>query len=103
MPWRILVADGVHLQEELFGEVGARFRGALARAFPEHPPEVLALRFQFAVGSLVHVMSGHLPEAPLLQAGARHRSGAADLDAHVMRDMVTFLAAGIRAPVAEAP
>ena len=96
------------LKQELFGEVSRRYLDALTRALPGRSRAELGLRFQFAVGSMVHVMSGNLMDAPhLKEAAARDSEGARgdpDLlsDASVLRHMVAFLAAGLRAPVGDA-
>jgi AcrR family transcriptional regulator len=93
------------LKQELFGEVSRRFLDALSRALPGRSREELSLRFQFAVGSMVHVMSGNLTDAPHLKHAAAGDGeaprGAADLlsDASVLRHMMAFLVAGLRAPV----
>jgi len=88
------------LKQDLFGEVSRRFLDALSRALPDRSRAELGLRFQFAVGSMVHVMSGNLEDAPHLKEVA---PGDADLlsDASVLRHMVAFLAAGLRAPVGD--
>jgi AcrR family transcriptional regulator len=85
------------LKQELFGEVSRRYLDALSRALPDRSPDALALRFQFAVGTMVHVMSGNLVDAPHLK-----EVGDSLSDAAVLQHMVAFLAAGMRAP-AEAP
>ena len=96
------------LKQELFGEVSRRYLDALSRALPGRSRAELGLRFQFAVGSMVHVMSGNLMDAPhLKEVAAREGLGARgdpDLlsDASVLRHMVAFLAAGLRAPVGDA-
>jgi AcrR family transcriptional regulator len=96
------------LKQELFGEVSRRYLDALSRALPGRSRAELGLRFQLAVGSMVHVMSGNLMDAPhLKEVAARDSVGARgdpDLlsDASVLRHMVAFLAAGLRAPVADA-
>ena len=96
------------LKQELFGEVSRRYLDALSRALPGRSRAELGLRFQFAVGSMVHVMSGNLTDAPHLKEAAAGDGGGprgdADLlsDTSVLRHMVAFLAAGLRAPVGDA-
>jgi AcrR family transcriptional regulator len=80
----------VALKIELFAPVMARYIDALARSLPDRSREDLALNFQFVVGVLVHVISGHVgthteterPEPP---------------DERVLQQLVAFAAAGIRA------
>jgi len=93
------------LKQELFGEVSRRFLDALGRVFPERTRAELGLRFQFSVGSMVHVMSGNLQDAPHLEEPEVQREAAGELlsDASVLRELVAFLAAGLRAPLAATP
>jgi AcrR family transcriptional regulator len=86
------------LKQELFGEVSRRYLDALSRALPDRSRAELGLRFQFAVGTMVHVMSGNLADAPHL----KELNDAHVPDDAVLRNMVAFLAAGMRAP-AEPP
>ncbi|MDH3214270.1 MAG: TetR family transcriptional regulator [Myxococcales bacterium] len=94
------------LKLELFGEVIRRFLDALARALPDRSRMELGLRFQFAVGCMVHVMSGNLEDAPLLMESVPESAAAAAddvlADASVLRHMVAFIAAGLRAPAGDA-
>lgn len=92
------------LKQELFGDSSRRFLEALGRALPGRPSEELALRFQFAVGAMVHVMSGNLDDAPHLRELRQHAGSRGDpsADDAVFRHLVAFLAAGFRAP-AEVP
>jgi len=78
--------------EKHFQPVVARFFAALARALPHLTPEELALRAQFMVGAMAHVMFA----APALRA----MSGTiAPLDPTILvRELVAFLGAGLRAP-----
>jgi AcrR family transcriptional regulator len=85
------------LKRELFGELVERYLDALACALPSKSREELALSWQFTVGVMVHVMSGHLEGAPELAAGP-----AAPPQAAVLRAMVAYAAAGLRAVVVPA-
>lgn len=78
------------LKEELFGEVSRRFLEALAEALPARPREEIALGFHFAVGAMVHVLSGNLEDAP-----AEARDVPSER-ATVLQHLVAFLAAGLR-------
>lgn len=87
-----LYADPRHLVEslrqELFAEVNDRFVAALGRALPEADRAAVDLGMQLMVGMLVHVISGQWSEGE-----------APPPEAHdvVLRRMVAFAAAGIRA------
>jgi AcrR family transcriptional regulator len=83
------------LKRELFGPVNDRFVSALARALPDHPREGIALGFQLTVGAMVHVIGGHL-------AGAGESGGAqpGNSDQALLRSLVAFAAAGLRAAAA---
>jgi hypothetical protein len=77
---------------ELFGEVVRRFFAAFRRALPDLPPEEVALRLDFSLGVLIHVMSGQshvgaFPGMPDLR----------DREPTLVPRMVAFLAAGFRA------
>ena len=77
---------------ELLGEVVRRFFAAFCRALPDLPPGEVALRFDFSLGVLIHMMSGqsHVTDFP----------GVPDLPSHeptLVPRMVAFLAGGFRA------
>jgi AcrR family transcriptional regulator len=76
-----------------FGEVIRRFGDALCAALPERPPAAVRERLHFAVGALLHLLSGR-PRAVF-----DGELGIADDDALPER-LVAFLAAGFRAPAA---
>ena len=84
-----LVSD---LKRELFRPVFERFFAALQRALPDHPPEALGLAFQFMVGTVIHVMSGHLEGALGVEDGDARPS-----DEEVLARMLAFAAGGRRA------
>ena len=81
------------LVADLFGEVARRFVGALGRALPHLSAEEVALRLQFSVGVLVHVTSGHLADATHPEMPPLPRD-----DEGLLRAMIAFAAAGLRAP-----
>lgn len=78
-----------------FGEVIERFGDALCAALPEIPPAAVRERLHFAVGAMLHVLSGR----PRAAFGAK--LGLRDDDALPER-LVAFLAAGFRASAARA-
>lgn len=76
-----------------FEEVRRRFARALARALPGHPPADLAWRLHFAVG----VLSGTLADPRRIEFFSEGICDASEPE-EVLRAMVPFLAAGLRAP-----
>lgn len=82
------------LLSEQFGGVVKRFASAFRRALPELPESVLFWRVHFAIGSMAHVMCD--PQKVHVISG-----GKCDPDdtERVIQELVTFLAAGMRAPV----
>ncbi len=78
---------------EVFGEVATRFIAALARVLPHLQPNEVALRFQFAVGVMVHVVSGRAG-IDLLPG----EWGPAPSDGDLVREIVGFVTAGLLAP-----
>jgi AcrR family transcriptional regulator len=81
---------------EIFGGIVQRFSAALARALPEVPEPVLRQRFPFVIGCMIHMISGHGDiEFP---GGELRETPPAD---ELLERMVPFLAAGLRAPVAD--
>lgn len=98
LPYRHLVAQlyaDPHeilesLKIELFTPVIQRYIEALARALPDRSPEELVLNFQFLIGVMIHVISGHARVDPDLAPPELP-------DEHVLRQMVAFASAGIRA------
>lgn len=87
-------ASGRALVEELFGEVLRRFRAALERALPALSPDEVTDRLVFAVGSFSQVLAGRHPDRP---DGTRIAP-----DPLTCERLITFLAAGLSAPPAEA-
>lgn len=76
-------------------QVVQRFSAAIGAALPQLPPEERFWKLQFMAGSVTHVLalSGVLP----LMSGQPLDRGA------LKSRLITFLAAGLRAPVAAAP
>jgi AcrR family transcriptional regulator len=83
-----LVAD---LKRELFRPLFERFFAALQRTMPDSSPQALGLAFQFMVGTLIYVMSGHLEGALGVSDG-----DARPTDEEVLARMVAYAAAGLR-------
>jgi AcrR family transcriptional regulator len=75
------------LKAELFGPVIGRFLEALGRALPDRSLAELALGFQFLIGVMVHVISGH-GGGPAATAIPEHQ---------LLDHMISFTAAGLRA------
>lgn len=83
------------LRHDLFDGVAGRFIDALHRALREQTAQQLQLSFHFMVGVFVHVIAGHLE----MMRGA---GCAGDLsDAAVLRRLISFVAAGLRAPAGD--
>ena len=75
---------------ELFAPVIHRYIQALARALPERSHEELVLGFQFVIGVMIHVISGHVRTDPDTQPPELP-------DERILQQMVAFASAGIRA------
>lgn len=81
------------LLREQFGDTIKRFVAAFRRALPEIPEPVLLWRFQFVIGSMSHVMCD--PQNLAKMSGGLCDPHDTD---EVMRQLVAFLCAGLRAP-----
>lgn len=79
------------LKAELFGPVIARFIDALAGALPSRTRDELVLDFQFFIGLMVHVISGHT------RTEGEGEGPPSLPDEWVLQRMVSFAAAGLRA------
>ncbi len=77
-----------------FGETAKRFMSALRKALPELPPTVLCWRFEFVVGAMGYVMAD--PQNIKVASGGACDPGDTET---AVRELTTFLAAGLRAPV----
>ena len=94
---RLLVEPGEDVQrmlKEQFAGVAARFHSALEKALPKLPPAELAARIHFMVGAVAHTMAG----SNLMRVFFSDRYDLSDAEATIRR-LVTFLAAGLRAPL----
>jgi AcrR family transcriptional regulator len=78
------------LVREQFGEVGQRFTEALGHALPHLPQAELHQRFMFVVGVMTYI------QADAGRTGV-YADDVSDVDGMVV-GLVTFLAAGLRAP-----
>jgi hypothetical protein len=93
---RIFAEPSHHLQETLddfFTEIIARFGEAFARALPELPKDELAWRMHFTVGTMIHTLMEH-------ERLKRFTHGLCTMDNPdaLIDRMVTYCAAGMRAP-----
>ena len=86
-----MLAEGLmpRILERHFRATALRFVAALRRAVPDLPQQELMWRVHFMVGAMAHTMC----RAPLLPQMA----GEADMEP-LMKQLVTFLSAGFRAP-----
>lgn len=77
-----------------YEEVAQRFREALARALPHLPRRELVWRMHFAFGAIAYTMAG---DDALRLVATCEAENAQDAEA-IVRRLVPFLAAGLRAP-----
>ena len=84
------------LTRKHFGPMMSRFIDALQRALPEVPAAEVGHRFRFSVGALLHVFSGNFD----LDSIPGHPVRLED-DEDLARQLVRYLAAGLRAASAE--
>lgn len=84
------------LMRSKFGTTMERFGAALATALPELDPAVIAWRFHFVIGSVLHVLQAARGVEPLTQ-----QLGAGDL-VGAREQLIAYAAAGMRAPAPEA-
>ncbi len=75
--------------------VATRFGAALRRALPGLPETELLWRIHFSVGAMAHTLAGVEPLNVLFGG----RCDLSDVEA-IIRRLVTFIAAGLRAPAA---
>ncbi len=85
------------MKRELFGPILARFVGALVATLPEKSREEIELGFQFTVGVMVHVISGHLVTAPSSEDGGFECCSLRLSNESVLQQMIAYVAAGLRA------
>ena len=97
---RIFAEPSENLQasiDDFFTEIVSRFGEAFARALPELDEEELAWRIHFTVGTMVHTLMDH----SRLKRFTHGLCRMDDPEALIER-MITFCAAGMRAPRARA-
>ena len=97
---RIFAEPSPHLQrsiDDFFTEIVVRFGTAFKYALPELEPDELSWRMHFMVGSMVHTLMEH-------DRLKRFTQGMCNMDdpEGLIDRMVTFCAAGMRAPRARA-
>jgi AcrR family transcriptional regulator len=77
-----------------FVETGLHFHGALRAALPHLEPDEIFVRFRFALGAMFFTFAQVLdPERLGLPVRV-----SAEIEGRALEDLVTFLAAGFRAP-----
>ena len=88
-----MLAEGMmpEIVEKHFQPAALRFVAALRRAVPELPQEELMWRVHFMIGAMAHTMH----HAPIFR---QLTEDTADMGPRMQR-LVTFLSAGLRAPV----
>jgi AcrR family transcriptional regulator len=93
---RLVSEPGEHVQtifQDQFVELAARFHAVLAKALPKLPPVDLLWRIHFTIGAMAFTMAG----THILKVLAGNRCDPSDVEGTIRR-LVTFLAAGLRAP-----
>ncbi len=84
------------MKRELFGPVMIRFVGALSKSLPEKPRREIELGFQFSVGVIVHVISGHLVSMLSSKDAAPASEDVELSDESLLEQMIAYTAAGLR-------
>jgi len=80
------------LAQKHFGAVASRFTAALANSLPHLAAVELNWRIHFMIGAMAHMLCAK-PEGAAVLAGAEGQ--------RVLRRLVAFLCAGLRAPSTE--
>ena len=88
-----LIGEGLmqEVARKHFAEVGQRFRAALGRAAPDLSEAELSWRVHFVVGAMAHCLCRGPEDWQGKRAGESRE---------MLKELVTFLAAGFRAPAA---
>jgi AcrR family transcriptional regulator len=81
-----------------YAEMIARFRAAFGRALPHLPREEVSWRLHFVMGALSYTLAG----TDALKMIAQFHPEEASNDELLLKRLAPFLAAGLRAPVADA-
>jgi AcrR family transcriptional regulator len=84
------------MKQELFAPIARRFVAALASALPDQTRQQITLGFQFTIGVMVHVTSGHLATAPNLKDPESPPESAVPSDEHLLASMIAYMASGLR-------
>lgn len=87
-------AERDRILESQFGEVGPRFVGALSKALPDLPVDVLMWRFHFAIGAIIQLTLN----GTAIDAASRGLCDPQDADG-LTGHLVSFMSSGFRAPV----
>jgi hypothetical protein len=82
-----------------YREVIIRFKDAFSRALPHVPEQDLAWRMHFMFGAMSYTMAGN---DALQLIGSCQLDGVDDAES-IIRRLVPFLAAGLKAPLADSP
>lgn len=82
-----------------YREVIIRFKDAFSRALPNVPEQDLAWRMHFMFGAMSYTMAGN---DALQLIGSCRLDGVDDAES-IIRRLVPFLAAGLKAPLADSP
>lgn len=82
------------LLKSQFSDVFKRFMKAFGRALPNVPKEALCWRMHFLIGSMAHLLS----MGPLIKQISNGLCDASDTEV-VLKELVRFVAAGLKAPV----
>jgi AcrR family transcriptional regulator len=88
------------MKQELFAPIARRFVAALETALPDQTRQQITLGFQFTIGVMVHVTSGHLATAPNLEGADSTSESAAFSDEQLLASMVAYIASGLRSSCA---
>ena len=94
---RTIAEPGEEMQTLLktqFSNVFQRFLEAFSRALPNVPKDVLCWRMHFLIGSMAHLLC----MGPLIKQISNGLCDASDTDL-VLKQLVRFVAAGLKAPV----
>lgn len=98
---RVFNDPGEKLQRlfiEQFEAIGRRFKPAFGRALPDLPPVDAMWRLHFVIGVMAHTMAD-TQKLKFISQGACDPNDTEE----IIRQMVAFLAAGMRAPVPANP
>ncbi|WP_349295547.1 TetR/AcrR family transcriptional regulator (plasmid) [Thioclava sp. 'Guangxiensis'] len=87
-------AHALELRREVYDPSLKRYIAALSACLPDLPRSVLATRMAFLVGAYLFILNDLGRLSDLIEDG-----GARTDDSHTLRALVSFLSAGLKAPV----